>query len=262
MSGEDDLRAKLGSRLVFWATMALSFLGVVVLIGAAITEVRDKDGTFLRTAQLLLSALLPLFGTWVGTVLAFYYSKENFQTASQGALDLVRLVAQRLSATRAADKMMPFNQIITERVPAGKTLGDIAIAAVETRLNTIGANGLRISRLIIVDSADSCVAILHRSVYSEMLTLGLRDNPPVDPVKDPLGKLLSKPYPGRAGSTYEDFIRHTIAFIARDKTVADAKAAMESVPNCQDAIMTQTGNRSEPVLGWLSNVDVSRMSQA
>jgi hypothetical protein len=263
MGSEVDFRARLGSRLVIGATIALSILAAMVLIGAAIAEIYNKkEGAFLQTAQLLLSALLPLFGTWVGTVLAFYFSKENFQAASQGTLDLVRVVSQRLSATRVIDKMMPRSKIVTEVVPAGKDVGDVAIAAVEARFNTLGANGQRISRLLLLDSSNVCLAILHRSVYTEMLAAGLRDSTPIAPSTDPLAKLLGRTVPARSGLTYDDFVRRSIAFISQDKTVADAKTAMESVPDCQDVIVTQTGSPREPVVGWLSNVDISRLSQA
>jgi hypothetical protein len=49
---------------------------------------------------------------------------------------------------------------------------------------------------------------------------------------------------------------------AQDRTMADAKAAMEQIPGCQDAIVTKNGDRAEPMIGWLSNIDVSRLSAA
>lgn len=144
MSDQDDFRAKLGSRLVFWTTIALTILGAIVLIGAMIAQYQGEKDAVWRTAQLLLSALLPLFGTWVGTVLAFYYTKENFEAASKGTLDLVRAVSQRLRSIAVAEKMMSRERIIAERVDAGKTIGDLPIATVEARFASIGANGRRI----------------------------------------------------------------------------------------------------------------------
>lgn len=70
-----EFRAKLGTRLVLWSTIALVLLAVVIMVGAFLTKDPDR---ILNTAQLLLSSLLPLFATWVGTVLAFYYTKENY----------------------------------------------------------------------------------------------------------------------------------------------------------------------------------------
>jgi hypothetical protein len=262
MSNEDDFRAKLGSRVVLWAAVAVTVLGALILIGAIVAQFHGDNDAVSRASQLLLSSLLPLFGTWVGTVLAFFYSKENFEAANKGTLDLVRIVSRRLSSTPVADKMMPRSSIISEAIAPGKSIGDLKIATIEARFGTIGANGRRISRLLIMDSSDLCLAILHRSVYTEMLIGGLREAQPINPATDTLAPLLSKPYGERAGTTYDEFIRRTIAFIGQDKTVADAKAAMEQVPDCQDVIVTATGNTKEPVVGWLSNVDISRMLQA
>src|SRR6202042_2044496 len=140
-----------------------------------------------------------------------------------------------------------------ETIPAGNSIGDLTIAVVEQCYTTIGANGQRISRLLILDSTDACVAILHRSVFTEMLASGLRDTPPVDPVTGTLAPLLAKPYPSPAAPTYGDFIERTIAFVAEDRSLADAKAEMEKIPGCQDVIVTKSGNRKEPVVGWISN---------
>ena len=258
MNATDDVRARLGIRLVFWATWAVVSLGIVVLIAAY----RLGPMEFRDASQLLLSSLLPLLGTWVGTVLAFYFTKENFEAASKGTLDLVRGISEKLSKTRVADKMMPRSAIIAESVPADKKLGDLAIKAIEDRFTVIGANGRRISRLLIVNQADACLAILHRSILSEMLAAGLREKPPVDPATDLLSKLVGLKYPPPAPpavSTYEDFITKTVAFVSVDGTVADAKAAMESVQGCQDVIVTKTGKAGEPMLGWISNVDISRL---
>jgi len=254
----ERFRERLGVWLVLWSTGALVLLGVAALVGAAIAG----GDVFQRTAQLLLSSLLPLFGTWVGTVLAFYYTKENFEAASASTLDVVRAVAQKLSAARVSDYMMRRGNIIAETIPPGNSIGDLTIVVVEQRLTTIGANGQRISRLPILDSTDACIAILHRAVFTEALASGLRDLPPVDPANDTLAKLLSRRYPSPAAATYEEFIRKTIAFVAQDRTLADAKSEMEKIPGCQDVIVTKTGGKTEPVIGWISNIDIGRLSQA
>jgi hypothetical protein len=63
-------------------------------------------------------------------------------------------------------------------------------------------------------------------------------------------------------ATYEEFIQKTMAFVSQDRTLADAKAAMGQLPGCQDVIVTKSVNNTEPVLGWLSNVDIARFSMA
>lgn len=261
MEGVESFRAKLGLRLVFWSTLALVGLGIVVMIGATVAEIKGNNGAVQGAAQLLFSSLLPLFGTWVGTILAFYYTKENYEAASRGTLDVVRSVAQRLSATPIAGKMMPKADIVSISLGAGQSIDDVPISKVEDGFAKT-KDGQRISRLLFLDSNGACVAILHRSVYNEMLATGLRQSPPMDVSKDGMGKLLAMAHPTRAGKTYKDFVQNTLAYIAQDRTLADAKLAMEQVPGCQDVIVTQNGIKSEPLLGWISNIDIGRFSQA
>ena len=44
--------------------------------------------------------------------------------------------------------------------------------------------------------------------------------------------------------------------------LADAKASMERKPGCQDVFVTQSGGPDQPVLGWLTNTRIQRLSQA
>jgi hypothetical protein len=259
MNGPDDFRAKLGARLVLWSAIALTALGGIIIVSAALTL---KPDTIMEAARLLLSALLPLFGTWVGTVLAFYFSKENYEAASQSTLDAVKSVAQRLSSTPIAAKMMPLAQIIVVQLPADGSIGSLKLSDIEAKFDTVGANGQKISRLLILNITGACVGILHHSVFTEMLAMGLRDTPPIDLATTTLSALVTKECRAYKGMTYGDFIQKTIAFVAQDRTVADAKAAMEQIPGCQDVILTKTGDRAEPVIGWLSNIDISRLSAA
>jgi hypothetical protein len=231
-------------------------LAVVVLIGAILAH------TLKDTAQLLLSSLLPLFGTWVGTVLAFYFSRENFEAANRGTLEMVRSVTQRLGATRVADAMMPRTRMVVLEIPAGQSMNDIRASQVIATFETVGANGVRISRLPVLDATGASLAILHRGVWTEMLaTALLRPAMAYDVQTATIGPLLALNYQLTPGQTFATFIQSTIAFVARDRMIADAKAAMERVPHCQDVLVTEHGQVNEPVVGWVSNIDIGRISQ-
>jgi hypothetical protein len=96
----------------------------------------------------------------------------------------------------------------------------------------------------------------------EALASALRATPAVDPAVDTIAKLLAIGYPSPPPVTYEDFFTSTIAYVARDRTLADAKSAMEAIPGCQDVVVTAGGAKAEPILGWISNVDIGRASMA
>jgi hypothetical protein len=211
---------------------------------------------------LIFSSILPLLGTWVGTVLAFYYTKENFEAASRSTLEAVRSGSQRLASTPVADKMLPANAIVKAIIPSGKGIDDLPLKDIGDLFDKALPSGQKVSRLLFVNDKGGCVGIVHRSVWMEILNLGATQTPAVDLSKDNLGKLLLEPYVTSISKTFKDFVASTLAYIAVDRTLADAKAAMEAKPLCQDVIVTATGKSDEPMQGWVSNVDIARLSQA
>lgn len=256
MNGVDDIRARLGIRLVFFSTIALVVLAIFIVIGGGIAEYRSQSGggQFQQTSQLLLSSLLPLFGTWVGTVLAFYFSRENFEAANRGALDVVRSISQRLGTTKVTDAMMPRASMITLNLAAGQTLDKVLVSDVTDKFNAVGVNGQRISRLPILDADGRYVAFLHRGVWTEMAATAAGATE--------LGQLLTAEYPLAKGQNYGDFIRRAAGFVAQDRSLGDAKAVMDGIAGCQDIIVTEHGKADEAVVGWISNIDIGRLSQA
>jgi hypothetical protein len=87
MSGSTtDARTR--TRLAVWLVL-FSIGGIVVTAIVAIAVSDDRAGT----TQLVFSAMLPLFGTWVGTVLAFYFARENLDAATRSAESAARSAA-------------------------------------------------------------------------------------------------------------------------------------------------------------------------
>ena len=45
-------------------------------------------------------------------------------------------------------------------------------------------------------------------------------------------------------------------------TLAEAKSAMEDIPGCSDVFVTTAGRKSDPAVGWLTNVEIGLRSSA
>jgi hypothetical protein len=71
--------------------------GVVVLSAVIVLSGADQP-----RAQLVLTADLPVIGTWVGTVLAYYFSKENLETATRS----VAATASQMSPDESCDQSL------------------------------------------------------------------------------------------------------------------------------------------------------------
>ncbi|MGC2780892.1 MAG: hypothetical protein WA418_35185 [Bradyrhizobium sp.] len=100
------------------------------------------------------------------------------------------------------------------------------------------------------------------ALWLEMLVSGARLTPPFNDASDTLARLLPLSYPSKLGTTFADVVTNSVAYVAEAASLADAKAAMEAKPQCQDVVVTATGKSDAPMLGWISNVDISRLSVA
>lgn len=64
-------------QLIALVVVGVSLLCVAAISGPAIGFANDKAAT----SRLVLTSVLPVLGTWVGTVLASYFARENFEAA-------------------------------------------------------------------------------------------------------------------------------------------------------------------------------------
>src|SRR5262249_27989511 len=108
--------------------------GIAVVAGFALWGARGSS-EFPRTTQMVFNALLPLFGTWVGTVLAYYFSRKNFESASQSVERLVTLTTeQKLGQLSVGKEMLRLADITLLTIPAGKTATDVPLTDVRAKL--------------------------------------------------------------------------------------------------------------------------------
>jgi chemotaxis protein histidine kinase CheA len=112
----------------------LAIVGTIVLgLSALIFVLFIKNGDAaidkkLQLIQYVFTALLPLWGTWMGTVMAFYFSKENFMAANESVKNLVAQItpAQKLESTKCKDVMITYDKIKPFQVSSPAPIEDSA----------------------------------------------------------------------------------------------------------------------------------------
>lgn len=255
------MRAWFGTILVIFSVglIAIVAISMIYFSSRVSTDEAKNAASVLATSKELLSALLPMFGTWIGTILAFYFTRENFESANRATAELVRNATRPLQSTRVMDAVIERGDIFALKVKDETEMKSLSVDAVDTAF-THEIEGQRINRLPIFDAGGACLGLIHRSIWQEMLLTGYRSNPAVDQTK-PLADFLALT-PKSATGTFGTIVTGSITFIARDRTLADAKAAMEALSGCQDIMVTESGRRSERVLGWLTNVKITAASRA
>jgi len=88
MANQDQPQSDWKSTRFFLAVglTAVSVCGVIALSWVIIVRNSGEK----QISMQVLTTVLPLIGTWVGTVMAYYFSRENFEAASRSAAELAR----------------------------------------------------------------------------------------------------------------------------------------------------------------------------
>ena len=233
-----------------WVTqiVLVGSLGGILILSLAIVF---SSGTQADTAKTVLNTLLPVFGTWVGTVIAFYFSKANFEAASKSISNMAEKVSggdEKLKAIPVVNKMRPIKDI------AGwpMNLGDEGKAKIADIFAKVG----HYERIPMIDDKHTLNYLVYRSMLSQFL-----GQVALDPTK--LNKAPS-------AATLQDVLdsdpkikntfQKSFAFVAETATLADAKKAMDDVSKvlpCNDVFVTKTGDPKEPIIGWITDNTIS-----
>ena len=237
----------------------------------------------------VFNALLPVFGTWVGTLLAFYFSRENFEAASRSVIASAAQTAaggpERLQSTLAASKMKPLDEMVT--LPGnlvGTADSAIRLDALVAHMEASGKDRLPIFRGNAAAGPGKCV--VHRSTIEKFTAESVRKfraEPPAAPagggaaptldahlaglslhdlLVDDSGKGAAPPARGAVLEKKDlaPLYQSSFGLVDRSASLARAKSVMDNLSqalgtagNCYDVFVTEGGRESDPVLGWITN---------
>lgn len=209
--------------------------GIILVLGIALMLKSDA-----ATKAQVFHALVPLVASWVGTVIAYYFSKENFDAATSSVTNMARLsMTQKLQSIPVTDKMLERTRIVTydKHGPALESAKLSELVAFATRRN--------VKRLPLFTDRGAIQYIVHVSMVHEFISRKVLEQVP-QPADLTFGDLLKDP-------ALKALFENSKALVAQSATLADAKDAMDATPNCEDVFVTASGKADEPVRGWLTS---------
>jgi CBS domain-containing protein len=161
LDNERDFRFVIAKRI-----LPLS-IGGVLLLALILTSVaiarNDED-----TAKWVLAAALPVFGAWVGTILAYYFAKEGFESASRNVTETVERLTgmEKLKSIKVKDKMIVRHNMTVINTTASKQASQISLIGDILKL----LDDSKKNRLPILDENDHPLYMIHRSMIDKYLT--------------------------------------------------------------------------------------------
>jgi hypothetical protein len=219
-------------------TVIVSLLSVAIL---AYVAIRFSTGTKdpADTANRIMGTVLPLIGTWVGTVLAFYFSKENFEAATRSVTDLAKHISpqEKLQAVPVRDKMIQLTNMFYKTDPID------ALTLVDVLKDLASKN--KGDRIPVLTASHTAKYIIHRSMIDRYLA-----------GQAGAGKDITK-------LTFADLFKDrpelqklfstSFATVKPDATLADANSAMQQTKDCEDVFVTADGTTQGEVVGWITD---------
>lgn len=223
-------------------------VGVTVFIAIYILYNPDKkaDGSISLNLSFIGQTLLPLWGTWIGTVLAFYFGKANFEAASKSYQEVIKTLTpdEKISKLLVKDVMLPLNKIEYLNLEEEKSK-EIKVILDYPRFKDF-------NRFVVFDQNKAVKYMIHRSTFFEFTYLKYIDFKKEG--KNPYNETLTL----NDLLTYNnEKIKNTLTrgfgFVSIESCLLDAKKVIDSIEECFDVFITQTGKSTEPVMGLITN---------
>jgi hypothetical protein len=239
-------REKIALAVLFASIAAVFALSATIIFNA---DPKERP----QVAQNVMGSTLPLYGTWVGTILAFYFSRNAFEAASsatdrsltvfqQGRNDLVSAAPPDNKLANISLKSLANGLVFSYDDNTNKTLQEIV-----NELND--KNRYRV--IVVKATTKTYVDLVYRVNASAFLT-------------QPQSGASSQP--GVTQPTLTNYLdwRHTqgeqaqpiVVFLPETATLADADAKMKETLGCRDVIVTTDGQKTSPVVAYITDNDI------
>lgn len=235
----------------------LSGIILIILIIMAGYYIQSDKGSF-ENIKGLMSILLPLIGTWMGTILAFYFSKENFEAANQRVKELVNQITstdEKLQVLKAEDVMLRPQNFTLLKVKDEAEFKAMKLNDLIKKMEESQAERLP----ILQTTTFKFIFLIYRTTIERFIIGYTAGDIKINAAK--------QPQPASAKDlTVDDMFQSDYkmikdivdmnakqCFMSVNTTLDKIKQAMQDNSICQDVFITKTGKKEEAVEGWITN---------
>lgn len=227
-------------------TFIVTIAVVGITIGISIYCLATNSGSGNQGITFIGQSLLPLWGTWFGTILAFYFGKANFEAATKSYQEVINKLTteEKIANIPVKEVMIPFDKI--EYLDYDKEINNSIKSILDyERFSKYG-------RYAIFDKKHLLKYIIHKSTFNRYIVEKLDSGKD----KESIFKTTLQDFINDIVSSESDLKSQILKganFVSIDSNLLDAKKAINAIPECQDVFITATGKSTEPVLGLITN---------
>lgn len=248
MDNSKDTSSSLTPRIRDWLAISITLGSILALFGLGLVAVIKADT--LDDTLKVINILLPVLATWVGTVIAYYFSKENFEAAARNINELTKQLTSedKLKSIPAKSVMLPIEKVtklILSTTPNKIMLKADVLDAILAKNN--------VNRLPVLVDSGIAHYMIHRSTLEQFIVSQVVKGRKVEDLT--LQDMLDDP-------NFSAKVRGgAFVTIKETATLGDAKLLLDQDSNCADIFVTDDGARTGKVLGWITNAIILEQSK-
>ena len=227
-------------------------ISIIAVLAVSITVIWKSENKE-EAAQRVMTATLPLYGTWVGTILAYYFSRNAFEAASS-------------ASTRSATLFQQLTNAPSTSSQSDEVLSKIILKSLANGL-VFSQNNLRkplteVLEEMIAKNRHRMIVVNTEKVYIDLV---LRVN--IASYLVPLVDNKSTSSPPTTIPTLEEYLKWRnsqgelsnpkVVFLPQSATLADANVKLKKTIGCRDVIVTTDGGEKSQVVVYITDVDVN-----
>lgn len=266
-----------------WLTYILAFGSLAGILSISVVHIITSPGEERKAAsERVFNTTMPLFGTWMGSLIAYYFAKENLDAAADNNRQLTSSLlsggTDKLESTLISAVIN--NRFLCEYVSIASMDGE---SQSTTTLGESSATPEEFSPAIENasqhDEGGEAGAIKEREVKRVLermerygrtrLPIFALNNTNSELTGDRLKLLvyyddLSKYTKENSGKMLSDFVADSLAlnkmfiFVGQDISLAEADRERHKKPGCRDIFVTDNGFPSGRVIGYLTDLDIDQ----
>lgn len=228
MKSNNSSNPSKSSKLRDWISIIIIVFSFLFILILAIYLLRDGSDDYI---EMVFNTIIPLLATWVGTVLAFYYGKSNFEAAADKYKEIVdRLSPDVLGQLKVEQIMILKKTMITKPVSWATGTG-MNMGKIKDYLEKV----VEKSRLPLLED-EKVKYILHDDLLK----------------------------PDQSEALFVDFIKKEgnkkpFITVRGSETVEAVTMKMAQIKGCEDAFVLDAEGKVE---GWITNSLISRYLQS
>jgi hypothetical protein len=242
---EPKYRFNLAKWIIIFVFSVTGFIGVVAIVMSTVFPNKES----FASVKDILSILLPVLSAWAGTVIAFYFGRENFESGTKSSAALVRQLTseEKLKSIIIKDVMISIGKAVTFTLD--KPEKDIKLKSdlIDTKLEKENKE-----RLPILDSQGHIKYMVHRSLFDKFIVQEVAKTKKIEDLT--LQDMLND-------DKFKNVLTGSFQTLPETSNLAQAKSLMDQIKICSDVFATEDGTINSKVLGWVTNIIVGEQAK-